>query len=97
MNELEYLDATEPERIQGYRNILVTEAEHPYLKYWWPRGHVLGYEHTFSNAFYDFIQAIAGEHTIKPNLEDGAKIIRVLQAVQKSSEEGRKVRADEIV
>ena len=96
MNELQYLDATEPATIQGYRNILITEPEHPYLKAWWPRGHVIGYEHTFANAFYDFVQAISNKNVIRPNLEDGANIIRVLQAAEKSSIEGRRVRIDEI-
>ena len=96
MNELEYLDATQPARIQGYRTIIVTEPEHPYMDAWWPRGHVLGYEHTFANAFYDFVQAIANKETIRPNLEDGARIMRVLQAAQKSNDEGRKIDIEEI-
>lgn len=97
MNELEFLDAEMPQTEQGQRTILVTEPEHPYLNAWWPRGHVLGYEHSFVNAFYDFVQAISGKTVIRPNIEDGAKIIRVLEAARKSSEEGRVVNVTEII
>jgi hypothetical protein len=38
MNELEFLDATLPSLEQGFRTVLVTEAEHPYLAAWWPPG-----------------------------------------------------------
>ncbi len=97
MNELQFSDLTLPLEEQGYRTILVTEGVHPYLSAWWPCGHIIGYEHTFVNAFNDFLCAIAGDKTIAPNLEDGAKIIRVLQAAKKSNAEGRRVEISEIV
>ena len=97
MNELQFSDLTLPLEEQGYRTILVTEGVHPYLSAWWPCGHIIGYEHTFVNAFYDFLCAIAGDKTIAPNLEDGAKIIRVLEAAKKSNAEGRRVDISEIV
>lgn len=96
MNELEFFDFTEPGAEQGYRRILVTENDHPYLSAWWPSGHIIGYEHTFVNAFYDFLNAVAGKDTIKPDFNDGAQIIRILEAIKKSSDEGRRVCIDEI-
>lgn len=96
MNELEFFDFTEPGNEQGYRRILVTEADHPYMSAWWPSGHIIGYEHTFVNAFYDFLKAIAGKDVIKPDFSDGAQIIRILEAINKSSDEGRRVTIDEI-
>lgn len=96
LNELEFLDFTEPGREQGYRRILITEPDHPYLSAWWPAGHIIGYEHTFVNAFYDFLQAVAGKTAIKPDFNDGAQIIRILEAIKKSSDEGRRVTIDEI-
>ena len=47
LNELHFHDHTEPAPESGFRRILVTEADHPYLEAWWPPGHGLGYEHTF--------------------------------------------------
>lgn len=96
LNELEFLDATLPSTEQGFRTILVTEANHPYLSAWWPSGHIIGYEHTFVNAFYDFLCAVAGNAPVKPDFNDGAQIIRALQAIAKSSAEERRVKVDEI-
>lgn len=97
MNELEYLDFTVPAAEQGFRRILVTEGDHPYVSAWWPCGHIIGYEHTFVNAFFDFLNAIDKGETITPNLWDGAKIIRCLEAAKKSSEEKRRVAMTEIL
>src|SRR5450756_1267205 len=49
MNVLHYFDATEGSRLGGFRRIVVTEPEHPYIAAWWPAGHVLGYEHAFTH------------------------------------------------
>lgn len=38
MNELEFYDRTEPNDHQGFKTILVTEANHPYVGAWWPPG-----------------------------------------------------------
>ncbi len=96
MNELQYYDNTSDLSHQGYRTIIVTEGEHPYVGAWWPQGHIIGYEHTFVHAFYDFVTAIANGTKVTPNFEDGEKIIKVLQAAQISSEEGRKVELSEL-
>lgn len=97
MNELEFLDATQPLAEQGYRRILCTEGEHPYLSAWWPCGHPIGYEHTFVNAFYDFLVAIDEGTGIHPNFHDGATIMRVLEASNMSARSGRVVSVDEVV
>lgn len=94
MNELEFLDFTEPANEQGYRRILVTEQDHPYLSAWWPSGHIIGYEHTFVHAFHDFLMAMEGKAPITPDFHDGYQIIRILEAVRQSSEEGRRVVID---
>lgn len=96
MNELQFYDNTLPAGERGYRTILAMEDTHPYMKNWWPCGHVIGFEHTFVNAFNDVLEAIAGKRALTPNFEDGAKILRILQASQKSSAEGRRVAVEEI-
>ncbi len=97
MNELWFLDYTQPQAEQGFRRILCTEGVHPYVSAWWPGGHIIGYEHTFINAFYDFLQAIAGKGLpLKPDFEDGANIIRFVEAVILSNKEHRRVTIDEI-
>ncbi len=96
MNELQFLDATEPLREQGYRTILATENVHPYESAWWPSGHIVGYEHTFVNAFADCLKALMSGESVTPNFEDGVRIIRLLQAIQLSDREHRRVTVDEI-
>lgn len=91
MNELEFFDATLPAGEQGFRTILVTEAEHPYIDAWWPPGHVIGYEHTFTHAVADFIQAVACNRPIHPNFDDGVRAIEVLEAAKRSAAEGKRI------
>lgn len=59
LNELEFYDATRPAVEQGFSRILVTEGDHPYMSAWWPPGHIIGYEHSFTHEMRDFIEAVA--------------------------------------
>jgi len=88
LNELEFFDATVPRREQGFRRILVTEAEHPYVGAWWPPGHIIGYEHSFTHQARDLIEAIAGGTDPRPSFEDGLAVQRVLDAVERSAATG---------
>jgi predicted dehydrogenase len=88
LNELEYYDATLPASEQGFRRILVTEHDHPYLAPWWPAGHMLGYEHGFSHQVYDFVTAVAEGTQPRPSFADGLHVQRVLDAVERSSAAG---------
>jgi predicted dehydrogenase len=88
LNELEYYDATAPETELGFRRILVTEPDHPYLAPWWPTGHMLGYEHGFSHQVYDFVTAIGDGTAPSPSFADGLHVQRVLDAVEHSSAAG---------
>ncbi len=96
MNELEFFDASLPHDEQGFRRILVTEKEHPYLNAWWPAGHIIGYEHTFVHAFRDFLLAVDGKQPIQPDFYDGMQILRIIEAMKKSSAEQRRVSISEI-
>jgi predicted dehydrogenase len=88
MNVLQFFDAEEPGLTAGYRRILVTEPEHPYVGHWWPAGHGLGYEHGFTHQVVDLVTAIGrGEHPL-PSFADGLQVQRVLAAVERSSEDG---------
>ncbi|WP_314213342.1 Gfo/Idh/MocA family oxidoreductase [Pseudarthrobacter equi] len=85
LNELNFLDATVPVREQGFRRILVNEPEHPYLGAWWPQGHIIGWEHTFTHQIRDFLTAIAADESPSPSFEDGLQVQRVLDAVEASA------------
>ena len=82
LNELEFYDGddTDGGSTGGFRRILVTEPEHPYLSGWWPPGHTLGWEHTFTNQARDLLTAIADGGQPAPSFGDGLAVQRVLDA-----------------
>lgn len=41
------------------RRLLITEPDLPYMSAWWPPGHVIGYEHSFTHETRDFLTAVA--------------------------------------
>ncbi|MFE7938227.1 Gfo/Idh/MocA family protein [Streptomyces griseoincarnatus] len=86
LNELEYHDGTADAAHGGFRRILVTEPDHPYLDAWWPPGHGLGYEHTFAHQARDLVHAIAEGRGPEPSFADGLQVQRVLAAVEESAE-----------
>jgi predicted dehydrogenase len=85
LNELQFHDHTEDATVAGFRRILVTEPGHPYLSGWWPPGHVLGWEHTFTHQVRDLVIAIAGGTDPQPSFADGLQVQRVLAAVERSA------------
>ncbi|MEU4399046.1 Gfo/Idh/MocA family oxidoreductase [Micromonospora orduensis] len=88
LNELEFYDATRPAAEQGFSRILVTEGEHPYMSAWWPPGHIIGYEHSFTHEMRDFIEAVATGVDPAPSFADGLQVQLVLDAVTRSAELG---------
>jgi len=88
MNELSFFDATDPHRTNGFRRIIATEPDHPYMSAWWPPGHGLGYDHTLTNEIADFVRAIVGGTDPEPSLADGLQVQRVLAALESSATSG---------
>ena len=83
LNELEFCDNTDSagtagHATAGFRRILVTEPGHPYLSAWWPPGHVLGWEHTFTHQVRDLVIAIAKGTDPEPSFADGLQVQHVL-------------------
>jgi predicted dehydrogenase len=88
LNELEFFDASDDSTDNGFRRILVTEGSHPYLSGWWPPGHTLGWEHTFTHQARDLLTAIADGAQPLPSFGDGLAVQRVLDAVARSAASG---------
>jgi predicted dehydrogenase len=88
LNELEFFDASDDSAASGFRRILVTEGSHPYLSGWWPPGHTLGWEHTFTHQARDLLTAIAAGDQPSPSFADGLAVQRVLDAVARSAASG---------
>jgi predicted dehydrogenase len=93
LNELQvYLRDSEPgERAQGFRTVLVTENYHPFWKWWWPHGHIIGWEHTFVHEIHHLLAAIAEDGEVGPHgatFEDGYRAAEVCDAIVRSGETG---------
>ncbi len=86
MNRLKFFTNKDSQIHQGFHDILVTDGSvHPYLKAWWPGGHIIGYEHTFVNTFADFVHAVVDGKSVQPTFEDGLANEKILAAIQESA------------
>ena len=97
LNELEFYDhadRADDGATAGFRRILVTEPNHPYLDGWWPPGHTLGWEHTFTHQARDLLTAIAAGEQPEPSFGEGLRVQRALGAVQRSASAGGWVEVD---
>lgn len=87
MNRLKYFNAGEEAHRRGFTDIIVTDRmKHPYVGNWWPPGHIIGYEHTFTHTIADFVQAVVARKSVHPTFADGLKNERVLAAVAESAD-----------
>lgn len=87
LNELEIYTEDGPN--SGFRKVIVTESSHPYIAGWWPPGHIIGYEHTFTHTILDLLKAIEEQRMPSPNFEDGWKNQKVLDAIERASQSRR--------
>ena len=86
LNELQVFLRSDAGAIQGFHDVIVTDsAHHPYIKAWWPPGHLIGYEHTFTHTVYDLLEAIADARVPRPSFEDGVINQTVLEAMEKAA------------
>ncbi len=85
MNELQVHDAGADADVAGWTRIQVTESTHPYVGAWWPPGHLLGYEHSFTHEVVDLLGDIAAGRDPSPSFAEGLLVLRVLAAVVASA------------
>src|SRR3954462_10579070 len=93
LNELQvhYADSTPGRSTQGFRTVLVSEADHPFWEHWWPHGHIIGWEHTFVHELHHLLTAIRDDTEVAPSgatLEDGYRAAEVCDAILRSAEAG---------
>jgi predicted dehydrogenase len=77
----------------GFTTRLVTEADDPFWQWWWPHGHIIGWEHTFVHEIHHLLNAIATDGDVRPHgadFEDGYRAAEVCDAILRSSESGRR-------
>ena len=96
MNELEVYFTDDSEDVQGFRRVLCTDGAHAYSEAWWPAGHTIGFEHTFTHELLELMSAIAEDRQPSPSFVDGVKCQEVLEAVEQSVQERRWVALSEL-
>ena len=93
LNELQvHIAGSSPaQSAQGFRNVLVSEADHPFWEWWWPHGHTIGWEHSFVHEIHHLLSAIRDDSDVAPHgatFEDGYRCAEVCDAILRSAEAG---------
>jgi predicted dehydrogenase len=95
LNELQvFWVGEEPKETQGFHDVLVTEDYHPWWDYWWPQGHIIGWEHTFIHEINHFLDCIVNDREVGPHgatFEDGYKAAVICDAIIESANGKRHV------
>jgi predicted dehydrogenase len=92
MNELQVFRADD-DRVRGFKTVLVTEADHPFMEHWWPPGHIIGWGDTFMHEAHHLLKAIAEDGDVAPHgatFEDGYRASEIGEAIVRSSANGRR-------
>ena len=93
MNELEFFSLDDEPVAQGFRTIMcMNNSAHPYAANYWPDGHIIGYEHTFTNTLADFFSALKSGEPYRPDFADGAANQEVVDASLESAKTGKWVK-----
>jgi predicted dehydrogenase len=95
MNELDvfWID-DEPKETRGFHNVLVSEPYHPWWEYWWPQGHMIGWEHTFVHEIAHLLDCIVNDRPVAPigaDFEDGYRAAVICDAILESAASKRQV------
>jgi predicted dehydrogenase len=95
MNEIDafWID-DEPKETRGFHNVLVSEPYHPWWEYWWPQGHMIGWEHTFVHEIAHLLDCIVNDKPVSPigaDFEDGYRTAVICDAILASAESKRQV------
>jgi predicted dehydrogenase len=93
LNELQVhiAGSTPAESAQGFRTVLVSEADHPFWEHWWPHGHIIGWEHSFVHELHHLLTAIRDDSDVAPHgatFEDGYRCAEVCDAILRSADSG---------
>lgn len=95
LNELRVYWREEPVRdIMGWHEVLVTESYHPFYRYYWPHGHIGGWEDTFKNELCHFLDCVVNDRSVAPyaaTFEDGWKVDVICDAILESAETGKRI------
>lgn len=85
LNRLEYFDHRDDSLVRGWRSILVTDGDQPYMNRWWVPGLTIGYEHSFIHQAADFLKGLESGEPCHPTFKDALQTQKVCQAVIESA------------
>jgi predicted dehydrogenase len=85
LHRIQYFDHRDEGRVRGWRSVHITDGDHPYMNRWWVPGLQIGYEHTFTHQFADFLEALGAGKEAAPTFRDGLATDYVTDAVLKSA------------
>jgi predicted dehydrogenase len=85
LHRLQYFDHRDEGRVRGWRNLHITDSDHPYMGKWWVPGLQIGYEHSFVHQVADFLEAAANGKPARPTFRDALETQYVCDAVLKSA------------
>ena len=89
LHRLQYFEHRDEGRLRGWRNIHVTDGDHPYMGKWWVPGLQIGYEHSFVHQLADFIASLGTKKPASPTFRDALETQYVCDAVLKSARTDR--------
>jgi predicted dehydrogenase len=81
MNRLEFFDHDDEGIVRGWRSILVTDSDQPYMGRWWIPGTSIGYEHSFTHQVADFLKSLETGEPCHPTFRDALETQKVCEAV----------------
>ena len=89
LHRLKFFDHADESAVRGWRDIHVTDRDHPYMDKWWVPGLQIGYEHSFVHQVADFLAGVERGQSAGPTFRDAMDTQRVCDAVLASAKSGQ--------
>lgn len=81
LNRLEMFDHRDESIVRGWKSILVTDGDQPYMDKWWVPGLIIGYEHSFVHQAADFFLSLEKKQPCSPTFKEALQTQKVCEAV----------------
>lgn len=85
MNYVELFDHSDDAVVRGWRRVLVTDSDQPYMDRWWIPGTSIGYEHSFVHQVADFLKSLETGEPCEPTFQNALMTQKVCEAVINSA------------
>ncbi len=85
LHHLKYFNHDDESIVRGWRDIHVSDGEHPYMDKWWVPGLQVGYEHSFVHHVADFCKSLETGEECGPTFRDALETQKVCDAVLNSA------------